>query len=208
MFTDELHASQNMKYGKATEYLTGETKICPRCGAILFKDMDICYGCLYDFNAALNKTFLATNGYLGDNEQTPTSRESDYTYDAAARSMTNNTQESALSGSADDTIDLSEACLCGSAEIRIISAALEISCEVPIEGITVGRESDNDVILRDRTVSRHHLRILPDTSGVVALNQGATNPANINGVPILESVHVVPGGIIDICGTQLEVVKK
>lgn len=26
------------------------TKTCPRCGQILFADMDVCYGCLYDFS--------------------------------------------------------------------------------------------------------------------------------------------------------------
>ena len=25
------------------------TKVCPRCGEVLFADMDVCYGCLYDF---------------------------------------------------------------------------------------------------------------------------------------------------------------
>lgn len=27
----------------------GGTKTCPRCGAVLFSDMNRCYGCLYDF---------------------------------------------------------------------------------------------------------------------------------------------------------------
>lgn len=27
----------------------GPTKVCPSCGATLFADMNICYGCLYDF---------------------------------------------------------------------------------------------------------------------------------------------------------------
>ncbi len=26
------------------------TKVCPRCSAVLFADMNVCYGCLYDFN--------------------------------------------------------------------------------------------------------------------------------------------------------------
>ena len=26
-----------------------DTKVCPRCGELLFADMDVCYGCLYDF---------------------------------------------------------------------------------------------------------------------------------------------------------------
>lgn len=25
------------------------TKVCPRCGQVLFADMNVCYGCLYDF---------------------------------------------------------------------------------------------------------------------------------------------------------------
>jgi len=25
------------------------TRVCPRCGEMLFADMDVCYGCLYDF---------------------------------------------------------------------------------------------------------------------------------------------------------------
>lgn len=31
---------------------TTATKSCPRCGAILFADMDVCYGCLYDFSTS------------------------------------------------------------------------------------------------------------------------------------------------------------
>lgn len=26
------------------------TKVCPRCGEELFEDMNICYGCLFDFD--------------------------------------------------------------------------------------------------------------------------------------------------------------
>lgn len=31
----------------ATAY---RTKTCPRCGALLYADMQVCYGCLYDFS--------------------------------------------------------------------------------------------------------------------------------------------------------------
>lgn len=27
----------------------GTTKVCPQCGELLFADMDVCYGCLYEF---------------------------------------------------------------------------------------------------------------------------------------------------------------
>lgn len=33
----------------ATNQAGGGLKTCPRCGAKLFADMDVCYGCLYDF---------------------------------------------------------------------------------------------------------------------------------------------------------------
>ncbi len=41
-------------YGSATGRSSandevGVTKTCPRCGAVLFSDMNRCYGCLYDF---------------------------------------------------------------------------------------------------------------------------------------------------------------
>lgn len=35
--------------GAEQEVLDGPYKTCPRCGARLFEDMDVCYGCLFDF---------------------------------------------------------------------------------------------------------------------------------------------------------------
>ena len=38
----------------------GATKTCPRCGAVLFSDMNRCYGCLYDFPEQDHKVGLMT----------------------------------------------------------------------------------------------------------------------------------------------------
>lgn len=38
----------------------GSTKTCPRCGAVLFSDMNRCYGCLYDFPEQDPKVGLMT----------------------------------------------------------------------------------------------------------------------------------------------------
>lgn len=35
--------------GSRDEVRGAATKRCPRCGEVLFDDMDVCYGCLYDF---------------------------------------------------------------------------------------------------------------------------------------------------------------
>ena len=32
-----------------------EFKACPRCGATMFEDMSVCYGCLYDFDRGPSK---------------------------------------------------------------------------------------------------------------------------------------------------------
>ena len=40
----------------------GATKTCPRCGAVLFSDMNRCYGCLYDFPEQGPEVGLMTPG--------------------------------------------------------------------------------------------------------------------------------------------------
>lgn len=47
----------------------GGTKVCPRCGASLFSDMDVCYGCLYDFTkdhaGESSRWYFGTEGAKG-----------------------------------------------------------------------------------------------------------------------------------------------
>ncbi len=43
---------------------TGRTKVCPRCGAEVFADMDVCYGCLYDFTRA-NLDYPGSGSVMG-----------------------------------------------------------------------------------------------------------------------------------------------
>lgn len=44
-------------------------KVCPRCGAKTFSDMDICYGCLYDFTTGEGEVSL--EGIRHENEKGP-----------------------------------------------------------------------------------------------------------------------------------------
>ncbi len=44
-------------------------KVCPRCGAKTFSDMDICYGCLYDFTTGEGEVSL--EGIRHENEKEP-----------------------------------------------------------------------------------------------------------------------------------------
>jgi adenylate cyclase len=57
---------------------------------------------------------------------------------------------------------------------------------VPIEKTTtsIGREKDNDVILSDRTISRHHARITITKEGYILTDLGSYNGTIVNGNPI------------------------
>jgi hypothetical protein len=48
--------------------------------------------------------------------------------------------------------------------------------------VTVGRAEDNDLVLADPEVSRHHARLEPDGKGWRAVDLGSTNGTWVNGV--------------------------
>jgi hypothetical protein len=48
--------------------------------------------------------------------------------------------------------------------------------------VTVGRADDNDLVLADPEVSRHHARLEPDGEGWRAIDLGSTNGTWVNGV--------------------------
>ena len=48
--------------------------------------------------------------------------------------------------------------------------------------VTVGRSDDNDLVLPDPEVSRHHARLEPDGQGWRAVDLGSTNGTWVNGV--------------------------
>jgi pSer/pThr/pTyr-binding forkhead associated (FHA) protein len=78
-----------------------------------------------------------------------------------------------------------------------------LRCAVPEGGLRIGRDDDNDVVLPEQSVSRQHLRIVAGEGGLVAQDLGATNPAQLNGVPLSGSARFGVGDTIDVCGTQI-----
>lgn len=70
----------------------------------------------------------------------------------------------------------------------------------------MGRGDDNDVILRARSVSRHHVRLFSSAAGAVVEDQGATNPALVLGSPLTGSRTLKLGDVLDIGGTRLTLV--
>ena len=68
--------------------------------------------------------------------------------------------------------------------------------------ITLGSMQDNDVHLKDDTVSRYHCRILQDDHHTMLVDLGSTNGTHINGVRVKEA-FLSPGMTIAVGNTQM-----
>jgi DNA-binding NtrC family response regulator len=70
------------------------------------------------------------------------------------------------------------------------------------EEIRIGSMEDNDIVLRDDTVSRYHCRIVQDDTGYVLMDQRSTNGTFINKVRVREG-FLKPGCTIAVGQSQL-----
>ncbi|MEZ4461122.1 MAG: FHA domain-containing protein [bacterium] len=68
--------------------------------------------------------------------------------------------------------------------------------------ITIGTLHDNDIVLDDETVSRHHCRIVQEDEEYVAIDLQSTNGTFINGVRI-RAAYLAPGLIVTVGNTQI-----
>jgi len=71
------------------------------------------------------------------------------------------------------------------------------------EEIRIGAMEDNDVVLRDETVSRHHCRIIQEESGYVLVDLQSTNGTFIDKVRVREA-YLRPGCTIAVGQSQLK----
>lgn len=69
--------------------------------------------------------------------------------------------------------------------------------------ITVGRASDNDVIVDDPLVSRHHCQLKLQHGAYSLVDLGSRNGSAVNGQPVQE-VALGPGDVIQIGNTTIE----
>lgn len=153
-----------------------QTKVCPRCGAELYADMNVCYGCLYDFTRDAPRPAVPELP-LGEPED-----ERDETLDLGAGASSGVTEEVGML-------------------LRTPSVNLWVG--VSARGVLVGRGSKNDIVLNSRAVSRSHLRLVPTPDGMEASDLGATNPARYQGRDLRGTVVVPYGDTIDVCGCAL-----
>ncbi|MEA2441608.1 MAG: hypothetical protein QOH76_3032 [Thermoleophilaceae bacterium] len=63
----------------------------------------------------------------------------------------------------------------------------------PTAPVQIGRHADNDFVIDDRTVSRHHAAIHREGYLWMLEDLGSTNGTRVNGTQVRERAAIVPG---------------
>lgn len=75
------------------------------------------------------------------------------------------------------------------ARFRVVETdGTEYPCEFDGSSLTIGRAADNDLVLTDGRVSRHHARVTGRRGTLVYTDLGSTNGSRVNGAPVGELV--------------------
>ena len=95
-------------------------------------------------------------------------------------------------------------------EIKFEEIPLLIAQSGPLEGqrwlisdkMIIGRDPTCDIVISDRQVSRHHIRLSPTTSGILLEDLGSKNGTHINGELLHESKMLQDADSIQIAFVQ------
>ena len=74
----------------------------------------------------------------------------------------------------------------------------EFSLDKPV--VTIGRRDENDIVIKDPTVSRNHARIRQEGDDLILNDNGSTSGTVVNGVPLTGEHRLRDGDIIVIGG--------
>lgn len=75
--------------------------------------------------------------------------------------------------------------------------------ELEEETITIGRDIDNDIVVQEPEVSRHHMRLIRARGGYAVEDLGTLNGTHLNTQRIEQPVLLYPGDVVQI-GTSVE----
>lgn len=170
------------------------TKVCPQCGQRLFADMDVCYGCLYDFRRSSAQRRLlpdALDDVPLDEPGEPQIEEEPSR--GGVPSHTGRTTATMLDP--------------GVRGLLVQTSDVDVVVTLPERGIVVGRQPTSDVVLHSKAVSKRHLRIIPTAEGALATDLGATNAVLLHGRELHDEASLRIGDTLDVCGALLTLVE-
>lgn len=186
--------SRELCSAEKTEELA--TKVCPQCGQMLFNDMAVCYGCLYDFTRAGVR-------------RAPTLPEPLLRREVTVLGSEVSSEEAPADADAGGTPRIITQSRARDPELAILVQTGDVDLVVPLppRGLMVGRLASNDIVLHSRAVSKRHVFLVPNGWTAIVQDQGATNPAILKGEEIVGGKTMCLGDTLNVCGSLLTLVE-
>lgn len=174
---------------------------CPRCGEVLFADMPVCYGCLYDFRrdraAALASVPMPEGVRIAEELEAPP--ESSVSPPALAAPLESSVLPPVLAAPPDLASPFRR-------RVRIGTDSADVTLPLGEKGLVLGADSSCDVVLHSLVAAPRHLCLLPTEEGVLALDLGSEIPATTEtGVAVGDGTLLVPGESVAVCGSLVTV---
>jgi pSer/pThr/pTyr-binding forkhead associated (FHA) protein len=99
---------------------------------------------------------------------------------------------------------------CGARARGGVGEALEVvlpdGLRVPLTGtLSIGRAADNTIQLDDRSVSRHHARVLAGSEGVWVEDAGSTHGTFLDGRPVGARARLRDGARVQVGTIELRI---
>jgi DNA-binding NtrC family response regulator len=70
--------------------------------------------------------------------------------------------------------------------------------------MTIGKASDNDLVLGDDTVSRHHCELVRTGNGITVKDLASTNGTKVDGIRVQEAI-IAPGSVLKVGEVEISV---
>lgn len=149
------------------EDLPPHSKRCPRCGEILFDDMEVCFGCLYDFT---REPYRLPEGMIEAKAATEPD-DDDLPFDESGFDE----QDTGILGTHSVPEEPKHPCMSSGSVINVgrklllRTPELVVGLSLPAHGLTLGYAPDNDVVLKLEGIAEYHLVMVPRKDDVVAV---------------------------------------
>ena len=107
---------------------------------------------------------------------------------------------------ADETRDLTAISESVSYGLHLNWRGLEVTIPVPAQGLTLGRSSSCDVVLRSAAISRRHVQVVVEDGMVLVADLGSVNQALLDGKPVEVCEPWLPGSVLNLCGARFSLI--
>ncbi len=107
---------------------------------------------------------------------------------------------------ADETRDLTAISESISYGLHLNWRGLEVTIPIPAQGLTLGRASSCDVVLRSAAISRRHVQIVVEDGMVLVADLGSVNQALLDDKPVEVCEPWLPGSVLNLCGARFSLI--